>query len=104
VFNPADGVVPPEAMAKILAEQIREHEVLTPEAAPEAVKPPDYPSLTGENVISHDAYIYDDEGRYAWTPDRFEAAKTLALDAYREAIQNPPCKKVVVLGGLPAAG
>jgi hypothetical protein len=101
VFNPADGTISPIEMAKMLLEELRAH--AAPETA-EVIQKPDYPPLIGENVISHDAYIYDDLGRYQWTPERFEEAKSHATEAYFEALKNPAYKKVVLTIGLPRAG
>jgi hypothetical protein len=102
VFNPDDGDVQPEAMARVLAEELRNHEMKEPPVETAASAP--FSSLVGENVISHDAYMYDDEGRYSWTPEAFEAAKTMAEEAFEAAVKNPACKNVVLIVGLPGAG
>src|SRR5262249_24526077 len=82
VFNSPDGNVPPPQVASIPAEQIRKHEVAgpPPRSAQVAAKP-DRLTLIGENIISHDAYIYDDRGGYKWTEEAFAAAKAQAMNA-----------------------
>jgi len=102
VFKADDGHVPPEAMARILVEELRNHETKEPPVETAAGTP--FPSLVGENVISHDAYMYDDQGRYTWTPEAYEAAKAMAEEAFEVAVKNPGCKSVVLIVGLPGAG
>ena len=102
VFNPQDGVVPPEEMAKALAEQLRKHEVARPRASGE--RPGPILRAPGDNVISHDAYLYDDRGDYSWTPERFAQAKTFAREAYEKALEDRSLRRVVLMVGLPGAG
>jgi hypothetical protein len=103
VFNSADGVVPPEEMAKALAEQLRAHERKTkPRGASQLAVPPLV--TPGENVISHDAYLYDDHGNYLWTPERHAQAKQFADEAYEHALNDPRFDRVVLMVGLPGAG
>jgi predicted kinase len=102
VFKPEDGTVPPAEMAKILAEELRRHEVpgaLTTERdVPVALPTP------GENVISHDSYLYDDDGSYRWTPERFADAQRFAREAYENAVQDHKYRRVVLVMGLPSSG
>jgi hypothetical protein len=104
VFNPADGVVPPEEMAKALAEQLRKHAVSKPRDSADAPSPGPKLTTPGDNVISHDAYLYDDHGNYSWTPERFAQAHSYAMEAYQDALRNRRFQKVVLLMGLPGAG
>jgi hypothetical protein len=102
VFDPAKADVRPEEMAKILAEELRAHEV--PEAVEVAPAKKPYRGLIAENVISHDAYLYDDRGNYSWTKDRLAAAREHAMAAFEEALKDPECKQVVLVVGLPGSG
>jgi hypothetical protein len=101
VFDPKKGHVPPEAIAKILAQEIRAHEMVGP---PEPAGPKPYHEMVGQNVVSPDSYRYDDSGAYLWDKEKTAEVEALAMEAFKEAIAKPECREVKLVIGLSGAG
>jgi predicted kinase len=55
-------------------------------------------------ILSPDHFLYDADGRYAWSPERVTSAWRLTVSKTREALADPRVRKLVLLVGLPGAG
>jgi len=55
-------------------------------------------------IISPDHHLYTPEGRYHWSPERVKAAWGKANAALKEAVADGARSKVMLMGGIPAAG
>lgn len=55
-------------------------------------------------IVSPDAYLFTEDGRYAWSPDRVRAAWQKAMGRLDLLLADPKYRKVVLLVGIPASG
>jgi predicted kinase len=55
-------------------------------------------------IVSPDAYLYDESGRYVWSPDRVKAAWRKAMGSLDRYLQGDRFSKVVLMVGIPASG
>jgi predicted kinase len=55
-------------------------------------------------IVSPDAYLYTEDGKYHWTSDRVKAAWDRSREAFAGHLAWGNPSKVVLLMGVPAAG
>lgn len=55
-------------------------------------------------IVSPDNYLYSEDGRYVWSPERVKAAWRQAMSHLDRYLANPRLNRVVLLVGIPASG
>lgn len=55
-------------------------------------------------IISPDNYLYTEDGRYVWSPERIKEAWKTAMLRLSHALASPRFTKIVMLVGIPASG
>jgi len=55
-------------------------------------------------IVSPDAHLYTEDGKYHWTPERLKEAWGRSREAFTGHLQWGNPSKVVLLMGVPAAG
>jgi hypothetical protein len=55
-------------------------------------------------IVSPDSYLFTEDGRYVWSPDRVKAAWRKAMSQLDRLVADPRYNKVVLMVGIPASG
>jgi predicted kinase len=58
--------------------------------------------MTRPTIVSPDSYLYNEEGKYEWSPERVVEAWDKARARLREVL--PTARKLVLMVGLPCSG